>query len=57
MGCRLEIVAAVFESATGEEKISSHAGTVFSVEPYFFKFVRSKRYFQPGFEYFLKVRL
>ncbi|XP_053388995.1 complement C5-like [Mercenaria mercenaria] len=54
-GSRLEIVATVFESATGKEEATSHGETIFAINPYIFKFTRSKLNFRPGMDYNLKV--
>ncbi|XP_053393834.1 venom factor-like [Mercenaria mercenaria] len=56
-GNRLEVVATVLESATGKEEATSHEGTIFAIQPYIFKFTRSKLYFRPGWEYFVKVEM
>lgn len=54
--CRLEIVATVFESATGKEESSTHDGTMFAIDGYIFKMTRSKKNFRPGWEYLVKVQ-
>lgn len=53
---RLRIVAKVYEDATGKEEAASYDGTMFVVEPYIFRFSRSKLIFKPGWEYNMKVR-
>jgi hypothetical protein len=54
---RLEVIAMVYESATGKEESRSHDGTIFTMNPYVFKFTKSKLNFRPDYEYYLKVNL
>jgi hypothetical protein len=54
-GKRLEVIAMVYESATGNEEAGSHDGTIFTINPYVFVFTKSKQYFKPDFHYYLKV--
>lgn len=54
-GCRLKVIATVYESATGKEEAVSNDDVMFVENPYNFHFSRSKSNFRPGFEYALKV--
>nr|ACN37845.1 complement component C3 [Ruditapes decussatus] len=56
-GKRLEVIATVYESATGNEEAASHDGTIFTESPFIFKFTKSKLNFRPGYKYYLKVEL
>ena len=54
-GKRLEVIATVYESATGNEEAESHEATIFTKRPFDFKFTKSRVNFRPGYEYYLKV--
>ncbi|XP_060561336.1 complement C5-like [Ruditapes philippinarum] len=54
---RLEVIAMVYENATGKEEARSHDGTIFTINPYVFKFTKSKMNFRPNYEYYLKVEV
>ena len=54
-GKRLEVIATVYESATGNEETESHDATIFTKSPFVFKFTKSRLNFMPGHSYFLKV--
>ncbi|XP_060569312.1 venom factor-like [Ruditapes philippinarum] len=56
-GKRLEVITIVYESATGNEEARSHEDTIFTMNPYIYEFTKSKQFFRPELEYYLKVQV